>query len=819
MDLFDFQHELELRSLSEGIQRASNDVEYQETSGRGGDTQANKRVIRGLMPEVARVISSELETTRGEVNTILKEIDVDVLAFVTLWKTFNGICRDDTFRATAVQIGTAVQEHIWVEGLSENESFAKVYSRVTKKYSDVRQRTKALEKHFGELDRWSTPFRFRVGAWLLNVALKARVVDLRKEEGVEHFDFTPGVLAAMADLGAEAPWIRAVKMPMVVAPKPWRGMEDGGYLTRNLQRMNPLVRTYSRKHRTMVEQAVTDGSMRPALEALNIIQGTPWRINERMLEIVERCHVEGIEVDGLPRKTPLAMPERIEGDTEEARKVARQRAEVRRRNVTIQGQLVQFRSDIQTARKMANAPQFWLPHNMDFRGRVYPIPTFNQQRSDYVKAMLDFADGVELTEEGHRWLCIHLANCGDFGKVSKRSFDERVRWVHDNGHWMLECARAPFTHRGWLKADKPFAFLRACMDLLGYREAQSSDTPFVSHLPIHVDGSNSGLQHYSAILRSTEDGKYVNLVPQPVPADVYAEVARRVDAVAKVSSEPVAQLWLNHGIDRKVVKRNVMTFPYSSEAFGFREQIMEDLMTPLNDLVIDGKLPEHPFGRDGGWAAAGWMAKQSYAAVVDTVKAASGAMKYLKTVAGALAHEGHGLAYVTPVGLPVLHEYTEWDCKRVDVWLYDASMKVTDASSKDVVEGDDVYRRIQTNLRVRPTKVVVKSKQKSAVAPNVIHSMDAAHLMLTTLSACRAGVPAFSLIHDSFGCHASHMPVLFATVRSEMVAMYTNYCPLETIKRAADATLSEKGRKKIEDVPAKGDLDLELINSSDYAFA
>jgi DNA-directed RNA polymerase len=97
--------------------------------------------------------------------------------------------------------------------------------------------------------------------------------------------------------------------------------------------------------------------------------------------------------------------------------------------------------------------------------------------------------------------------------------------------------------------------------------------------------------------------------------------------------------------------------------------------------------------------------------------------------------------------------------------------------------------------------------------------MDASHLMLTTLAACRKGVPSFSLIHDSFGCHASHMPTLFETVRTEMVEMYTNYDPLDVIKRSAEAVLSEKGRAKITGVPEKGTLDLNLITQSDYAFA
>ena len=35
-------------------------------------------------------------------------------------------------------------------------------------------------------------------------------------------------------------------------------------------------------------------------------------------------------------------------------------------------------------------------------------------------------------------------------------------------------------------------------------------------------------------------------------------------------------------------------------------------------------------------------------------------MKFFQKCAGALAHERKGLMWVSPIGLPVLHKYTEW---------------------------------------------------------------------------------------------------------------------------------------------------------------
>jgi DNA-directed RNA polymerase len=69
----------------------------------------------------------------------------------------------------------------------------------------------------------------------------------------------------------------------------------------------------------------------------------------------------------------------------------------------------------------------------------------------------------------------------------------------------------------WTKADKPFLFLAACVELT---KAMSFGPGYVCSLPVSWDGSCSGLQHLCAMTRS-EEGKHVNLTNLPEPQDVY----------------------------------------------------------------------------------------------------------------------------------------------------------------------------------------------------------------------------------------------------------------------------------------------------------
>src|SRR3546814_17064020 len=58
----------------------------------------------------------------------------------------------------------------------------------------------------------------------------------------------------------------------------------------------------------------------------------------------------------------------------------------------------------------------------------------------------------------------------------------------------------------------------------------SSD--LVSRIPVALDGSCSGLQHFSAMLRDEEGGAAVNLLPAERPQDVYKGVVVRAQEMA-----------------------------------------------------------------------------------------------------------------------------------------------------------------------------------------------------------------------------------------------------------------------------------------------
>lgn len=83
----------------------------------------------------------------------------------------------------------------------------------------------------------------------------------------------------------------------------------------------------------------------------------------------------------------------------------------------------------------------YFPHNLDFRGRAYPVPPhFNHLGNDLCRGLLLFYEGKPLGERGLRWLKIHLANV--YG-LDKMRLEEREEFATNSMEQIFESADNP----------------------------------------------------------------------------------------------------------------------------------------------------------------------------------------------------------------------------------------------------------------------------------------------------------------------------------------------------------------------------------------
>src|SRR5215831_3125801 len=489
--------------------------------------------------------------------------------------------------------------------------------------------------------------------------------------------------------------------------------------------------------------------------------------------------VFGLKTHAAERLRPQ-LPD--DADPKEIKERKRDRADAFKLNSRIKGlkKVMAFRLSL--AERLLDEPGFYFPYQLDHRGRAYPVPPLmNPQSDDIGRSLLEFAEGKPLGERGAYWLAIHLANC--YWKKNKVSFDQRLAWVHQHEQEIMAFAEDPIGFRRfWDEANKPWMFLAACKEWKHYREEGPG---FRSHLPVSMDGTCNGYQHLSAMGRDPISGRATNLVPGNEPEDVYQRVADQVslriqrdaeNAGGRADDADAARQLLGK-IDRADVKHATMTTPYGVTRGTIYKQLLE------SRAVMDCADPKK---------CAWYLAKVLEECIPEVAVEAGKIMNLLRHVARAIAKANRGMVWTAPTGFPVVHETREPKTPRVKT-----------ADRTFVVYQEDETRKIDAR------------KQADGIVAHLVHSLDAAHMMLTINRLHTKGVRHFAMVHDSFGVHAANIDCLNRALREEFVRIYS--------EPALQNFLNEQRQAHpdvdLPELPQPGSLDIRQVIKSLYFFA
>ncbi|XP_027919149.1 DNA-directed RNA polymerase 3, chloroplastic isoform X2 [Vigna unguiculata] len=562
-------------------------------------------------------------------------------------------------------------------------------------------------------------------------------------------------------------------MPMLVPPKKWKGYENGGYLFLT----SYIMRTHGSKKQQDVMKNVGRKQLRKVFEALDTLGSTKWRVNGRLLGVVEHLWAAGGNVAGLIDRKDVPIPERP--PIEELKQIQEWKWSVRKaEKINLERHSLRCDTELKlsVAQKMKEEEGFHYPHNIDFRGRAYPMHShLNHLSCDLCRGLLEFSEGRPLGKSGLHWLKIHLANLYA-GGIEKLSYDERLAFVENHLRDIFDSADNPINgNRWWLRAEDPFQCLAACINL---SEALRSSSPnsVLSHLPIHQDGSCNGLQHYAALGRDSLEAAAVNLVASERPADVYSEIAVRVHDIMRRDSNKDPAVYPNallarvliDQIDRKLVKQTVMTSVYGVTFVGAREQMKRRLQE--KGLINDEQLL---------FTAACYAAKVTLTALGEIFGAARVIMGWLGDCAKVITSENHPVSWTTPLGLPVIQPY----CK---------------------TERHLIKTSLQFLALRREGNTVDAKKQRSAFPPNFIHSLDSSHMMMTALA----------WVHDSFWTHACDVEKMSHILREKFVELYN----MPILENLLEGFETSHPRLAFPPVPERGDFDLGKVLESPYFF-
>ena len=219
-------------------------------------------------------------------------------------------------------------------------------------------------------------------------------------------------------------------LPMVRRPYRWMGPFKGGYPNALGWRQQLIKR---KDADFFDEMHARYEKLQPVYNAINLVQDTGWKTNAEVLDVISylwehRPELSCFAETHVKQVKPLAdvlrsLYEDPEASNADKAILYKQMDEVERENCAADSKAIIINQVLGVARQFKLQDSFYFPHQLDFRGRMYPLPPFlSPQGTDLSKAVLKFNTGKPLGELGSMWLAVHLANT--FGK-DKITLDEQ----------------------------------------------------------------------------------------------------------------------------------------------------------------------------------------------------------------------------------------------------------------------------------------------------------------------------------------------------------------------------------------------------------
>jgi DNA-directed RNA polymerase len=577
-------------------------------------------------------------------------------------------------------------------------------------------------------------------------------------------------------------------------PQDWETINDGGYFSARRKLAMPLLslRRVRKSERARLRESYTAEKMPTVFKAANYLQSIAMQVHMPTFRAMRRVWEAGGGVMGVPTKNPpkipefpfsedFRVPEATEAELDVLQSWKRRASEAHSELREWRGKCVELSGFLRHTQNCAVGEAMWFPVFLDTRGRVYYRGSPNPQGTDLAKAVLHFNERKPLGARGLFWLKVSIATNAGFDKAR---FVDRAAWTDEHWHIISRALDCPEDHPDVFGKDAPWCMFSAAWEL---REALRSGSPhtYCTGVPVHMDATCSGIQHFSALLLDPVGGKYVNLYDESFVGpkqDIYSKVAS--NALASIAADctshddeirQMAKFWQEMGVSRNMAKKPVMTYVYGATLRGTAQFI-------LGVLEDEGTvIPEH-FKR---FSLALYLARKLFQGIGLTVPSAEYGMQWLRGIAKAVP-KGKRMEWRTPTGFLVQHDYQDFDEVRVE-------LRSCGVRTMLVHEPNDGTRPLQ---------------MQNAVAPNFVHALDASHLTLTTVAMADRGLSMVA-VHDSFGTHPCDVDVMHQCIRDEFVRLYSN-------KHILTDFLYDVGIAG--ESPSKGTLNLDLVRNSEFFF-
>lgn len=705
------------------------------------------------------------------------------LAAIALGVVIDQISQRPTERKLSGNIGRALQDELKA-GRIQKISPGLVRLIRKRRGNHALSSVKVLQQLHLDTSGWTLTDRVEAGALMLqlitaNTDLLEVVTTTRRGKPCRTLQATAAAKEIIA-ANPPRPW-PARRLPMLVPPRQWEGMQGGGHLDNE----QPLVRSRA----GLNLDHLNGPALAPVLAAVNTLQQQQLRVDPWMVEtqrIAWDSNIRGLfPLTRDPRLEPPKPTELIDADAYKAWQ--RQKLLAQRDRAEGAKDRARIEQAIRQCEEVAGEP-IWFAYCADFRGRIYTSNRYaTHQGPDWEKAAVCFAQGEQCSVEAFEWLL--KAAAGHWG--IRANWDDRARWGRQHLQQMVAAGEAPLDRLElWRDAKDPWQFLQLCRAIA----QQVAEPNCESTTPVRFDQTCSGIGIVSALVRDRRLARLTNITGKG-RRDLYEHVGvqllhlLRLDLSNGTEKEQAkAQFWLDIGIDRGLCKGPVMTTIYGAQFVGMVDGLVIELEERNAGLHVSQ-------WESGYLAPARYLARKINVLLGAEIKACIELQKWLRGVSRLVLAAGKPISWTSPMGMPI---------RLGD--LLDARTTVT-----TLAHGNNRWRTWKD--QADEGELSARSTNR-AITANFVHSFDAALCQLLISKSEDQRIPLLTN-HDCFATTAARAGWLHHTLHDELRSLYAT----DWLAEIACQIRAETGIQRISDPPMVGDMCHGEIGQNPHCFS
>ena len=533
---------------------------------------------------------------------------------------------------------------------------------------------------------------------------------------------------------------------------------------------------------------ITNEDLKVIKKPVHHLEGQALEIDKRMVDDMRTawdCNIRGLfPVQRDPKEEPVAPTEHIGSEAYKNYVKERWAAQKDRNNGA--GIRNKIEQDIRELEEVAGRTVY-NQYFADQRGRIYTLNKLaTHQGPDWSKACINFAKGKRCSEEGFSWLL--MAAAGHYG--INDLWLERYEWGKKHLKQMCAVAEAPLDRLElWRDAKDKWQYLQLCRAI----KEQIDNPNSISKCPIRLDQCCSGVGISSMLTGDHRLATWTNCIGDR-KSDLYQVIADQVHlAVAKdLQTSPTnkkhAELWLDYGIDRSLMKLPCMTAIYGAQYLGLVDYLVMKLEEKAPDkMVYDW---QHHY-----LSPAGYLAKKIKLSLDNYLNSSFRLQKWLKLIAKHVLEQNKKVRWTSPIGWPI-ELGDEIDPRKNVHSLTRGKRKWTPWNE---YENKDIF-----SARIT----------KRSIMANTITSFDAA-ICLQVVSTCRELNIQILTNHDCFATIPTDAEELHKILLKQLEVTFKT----RWLKKIRSEIITNTGIKNIDNPPVQRTISCLKPGENPYAYS